>query len=93
VPTSSTASAYTKIIPDDYCLFTIEPDTGPAGWLKMIEGGEVVKINDMAPPTEQYGFFAWMMEKADPARFELHTLQNLALELSIPKALAVARVQ
>jgi hypothetical protein len=93
IPTSATASAFTKIIPDDYILACIEPDTSSTGWVRMIEGGEVVKVNDLAPAQEQYGFFAWMMEKADPARFELHTLQNVALELNIPKAVVIARVQ
>ena len=83
------SETFTKIVPDDYCLFT----TDISDWLMGIEGTEIVKQNDMAAPEEATGMFGWIMEKADPARFELHSVQNFALELNRPKALAVARVQ
>ena len=78
-----------KIVPDDYCLFTIQK----GDWLCGVEGTEIIKVNDLAPPKPETGFVSWMMEKADPARFELHGLQNFALELNVPKSVAVARVQ
>lgn len=88
------AYPFTKIIPDDYAMFCIAKDESSANaWLKGVEGSEVVKINDLAPANIESGFFAWIMERADPARFELHGIQNVALELNIPKAIAVARVQ
>jgi hypothetical protein len=83
------SETFTKVIPDDYALFCIDPDD----WMMGVEGCEVVKVNDLAPANLETGFFSWIMEKADPARFELQTLQNFALELNIPKAVAVARVQ
>lgn len=79
----------TKVIPDDYCLFTIDK----GDWLVGIEGAEYVKDNDLAPATLRQGLYAWIMEKADPARFEMHSIQNFTLELNTPKAVAVARVQ
>ncbi len=85
----TSAETYTKIVPDDYCLFCVNP----SDWLVGVEGTEVVKINDMAPAQEVTGDFSWIMEKADPARFELHEVCNYALELNRPKALAIARVQ
>jgi hypothetical protein len=85
----SSSYTFTKILPDDYALFCIEP----GDWLKGVEGSEVVKFNDWAPANVETGFKSWVMEKADPARFELHGLDNVALELNIPKAVAVARVQ
>jgi Phage major capsid protein E len=87
-------TAYTKIFPDNYALFSIEPGTGDGdGWLRMIEGCEIIKRNDMAEPEEAVGFVGWMMEKADPARVELHTTQSIGIELNVPKSVAVARVQ
>lgn len=83
-------TTYTRLLPESYCTFMIEPDSQ---WFQMIEGSEVVLENDLASPQEVYGFHAWIMRKADPARFELHTLQNVGLELNIPKALAWARVR
>jgi hypothetical protein len=85
--------ANTKVIPDNYVLFSIENDTGPAGWLRCVEGGEIVKENDWSAPYEAYGFHNWISERANPAQFMLFALQNIALELNIPKALSIARVQ
>jgi hypothetical protein len=86
----SAGTTYTRLLPDSYCTFMIEPDRL---WFQGVEGSEVVLENDLASPQEVYGFHAWMMRKADPARFELHTLQNFGLELNIPKAIAWARVR
>ncbi len=85
-----TSNTYTRLMPASYCTFMIEPDNL---WFTGIEGSEVVLENDLANPEERYGFHSWMMRKADPARFELHTLQNFGLELNIPKAVAWARVR
>ena len=88
------STTFTKIFPDNYALFTIEPGTGDGGgWLKMVEGAEIIKRNDMAEAEEAIGLVAWRMEKADPARVELHTTQSIGLELNVPKSAAVARVQ
>ena len=86
----SAGTTYTRLFPASYATFMIEPDSL---WFSGVEGSEVVLENDLATPTEVYGFHAWMMRKADPARFELHTLQNFGLELNIPKAVAWARVR
>lgn len=87
-------TTYTKIFPDNYALFTIEPGTdGVDAWMKMVEGIEIIKRNDLAEPEEAVGLVGWMMEKADPARVELHTTQTVGIELNVPKSAAVARVQ
>lgn len=88
--TNATTLANTKLLPDGYCTFMIEPDNS---WFQMVEGSEIVKDNDIAPAVERTGHYAWMMEKADPARFELHNLQNIGLELNVPKGVAWARVR
>lgn len=83
------SETYSPLIPDGYCLFTVAGDDHT----KLIEGGEIVKDNDLAEAKPVYGFYSWILEKADPARFEMHTLQNATLEVSVPKCWAVARVQ
>lgn len=80
----------TKLLQDSYCSFMIEPDDS---WFQMVEGSEIVKDNDMAPPVEREGHYSWLLEKADPARFELHNLQSVGLEINVPKGLALARVR
>jgi hypothetical protein len=87
--TDATTFANTKMLADSYATFMIEPDNA---WFQMVEGSEIVKDNDIAPAVERTGFYAWIMEKADPARFELHNLQRVGLELNIPKGIAWARV-
>lgn len=80
----------TKLIPTSYCTFTIDLDPS---WFALVEGSEPVKENDLAPAKEVYGFHSWVMERADPARFELHALQRAGIELNIPKGIAWARVR
>lgn len=88
--TSGTTLADTRVVQDDYVTFMIENDNM---WIQMIEGSEIVKDNDLAPPVEREGFYSWLLEKADPARFELHALQSVGLEINVPKGIAIARVQ
>lgn len=88
--TNATTEADTRVVQDGYATFMIENDNS---WIQMIEGSEIVKDNDLAPPVEREGFYSWMLEKADPARFELHGLQSVGMEINVPKGLAVARVQ
>lgn len=86
----------TLVIPDGYALFNIDLGMGNDGmsdWFKGIEGSEMVKDNVMAPAVEQYGFYPWIKEMDDPARFELHGLQNFGVELNTPKGFAIARVR
>lgn len=87
---SSGTLASTQLLPDSYCTFMIEPDQT---WFQMVEGSEIVKDNDMAPAVERVGHYSWIMEKADPARFELHNLQKVGLEINVPKGLVWARVR
>lgn len=88
--TDASTIADVPVVPDDYAVFMIEP-TG--SWFQMVEGSEIIKDNDLAPPVEREGFYSWLMEKADPARFEAHALQSVGLEINTPKGIAVARVQ
>lgn len=87
---NATTVASTQMLKDSYATFMIEPDKT---WFQFIEGTEIVKENDLAAAVERTGFHAWVMEKADPARFELHTLQNVGLEINVPKGLGWARVR
>lgn len=86
----SAGTTSTKLLPASYATFMIEPTSQ---WLQGIEGSEVILESDVATPQEVYGFHSWLMRKADPARFELHTLQNFGLELNVPKGIAWARVR
>lgn len=88
--TSGTTITEQKVVQDGYATFMIENDNS---WIQCVEGSEIVKDNDMAPPVEREGFYSWMLEKADPARFELHALQSVGMEINVPKGIAIARVQ
>jgi hypothetical protein len=85
------ANTDTQILPDSYATFTIDKDAGQ--WLMGVEGSETVKDNDLAPGVMRSGLYNWVMEYANPARFELHSLQNFGLELNTPKGIATARVR
>jgi hypothetical protein len=80
-----------KVLPRNAITFMIDPTVAP--WMKMIEGSEVIKDNDWSDPVERYGFYAWAMEKADPARVWYLTNQILGIELNLPKAIGFAIVQ
>lgn len=81
---------FTQILPDNYASFCIDYD---GQWMTGIEGSELVKDNDIAPAVERSGFYAWMMERANPTTVEMLTLQNFGIELNTPKGWATARVQ
>ncbi len=80
---------FNRWYPGNLATFLVQPD---AYWLKMVEGSELVKDNPMAPAVQRYGFHAWLREWDEPARVELHALQNAILEMRIPKAIQIARV-
>ena len=59
-------------------------------------GGHAI-VNVDAPVREwrkgygtERGFHAWLREWDEPARVELHTINNIVPELTVPKALAFA---
>lgn len=87
---TGTGNTATRVIPEGYATFTIDRNQG--GWLLGVEGSEIVKDHNLAPPVTRRGLYAWMMEFAAPAQFELHAVQNFAIELNVPKAIACARV-
>jgi hypothetical protein len=60
------------------------------GFAKMQQGSEYVKESPWAPPVLQRGFHAWLREWDEAARVELHTINNIVPELTVPKALAFA---
>ncbi len=82
---------YAPWYPTTQCLvtFMINPE---AYWMKMVEGSELVKENPMAPAVQRFGFWSWLREWDEPARVELHALQNLILEMRIPKGLMIGQV-
>lgn len=61
-------------------------------WMRFQEGSEPVKENPMAPAVERFGFHSWLREWDEPARIEIHTLQNCIPEMRIPKGLMIAKV-
>jgi hypothetical protein len=89
--TNATTFGNVKVLPRNAITFMIDPAVAP--WMKMIEGSEVIKDNDWSDPVERYGFYAWAMEKADPARVWYLTNQILGIELNLPKAMGFAIVQ
>lgn len=87
---TGTSNTSTRVIPEGYATFTIDRNQG--GWLLGVEGSEIVKDNNLAPPVMRRGLYSYMKEFSDPASFELHTLQNFTIELNVPKGIACARV-
>lgn len=79
----------TRLLPVTQATFMIEPD---GSWLKGIEGSEPVKRNPLDPATEWFGFGSWIREWDEPARYELHSLQNFLIELNRPKGIAIGTV-
>lgn len=69
--------------------FMINPDPS---WLKMVEGSEPVKDNPMAEAVERFGVWSWLREWDEPARIELHSLQNSIVEVNVPKGIMIATV-
>lgn len=80
---------YTKWFDGTKAAFLVDPD---AMMLSGVEGSEPVKDNPMAPAVERYGFWSWLREWDEPARIELHSLQNFLLELPVPKGVMIAKV-
>lgn len=79
---------YTKFW-TNLATFMVEP-TGM--WLRMQEGSEPVKENPTAPAVERFGMFSWVREWDEPARMELHALQNCVPELRVPRGIAISTV-
>lgn len=89
VATAASTFADVKMLPRGCVTFMIDPD---GTWLKGIVGSEIVKDNDWTEPVERFGLYTWAMEKADPAKVWYHTLQNVGVELNVPKGIATTRV-
>jgi hypothetical protein len=89
--TNATTFGNVKMLKRGFITFMVDPAS--AKWMSAVEGSDVVKDNDLAPPVERYGYYAYAMEKADPARVWYHTQQILGLELNMPKGMGWAQVQ
>jgi len=89
--TNATTFSNVKLLPRGYATFMA--DGFVENSIKLVEGSEIIKDNDAAPPVERVGFYAYAQEKADPARVWYHTHQVVGVELNTPKAIATARVQ
>lgn len=79
----------TRLYSGTQASFGIAPD--PA-WLQMVEGSEPVKESPWSPAVEQFGIHTWLREWDEPARAEIHSIQNALPENRIPKALAYGTV-
>lgn len=62
------------------------------GYAKMQEGSELVKESPWGTPEYRRGFHTWVREWDEPARVELHAINNIVPELTVPKGLAFADV-
>jgi hypothetical protein len=89
--TNATTFSSVKVLPRSYITFMVDPDVAP--WFSMVEGSEYVKDNDWSDAVERFGFYAYAMEKANPASVNYLTQQLLGLELNMPKGIGTARVQ
>lgn len=77
---------YTKWFDGTKATFMVDPT---ALMLQTVEGSELVKDSPSSPAVERFGFHAWLREWDEAARVELHSLQNLLIELPIPKGIAL----
>ena len=81
--------AYARFWPGNLCTFMCDPDLIQ---LTMQEGSEVIKESPAAKAEVAYGFKSWMREWDEPARIEIHALQNCVPELPVPKGVMIGRV-
>jgi hypothetical protein len=79
----------TKCLSDTKAVFHVGTD---GGWIKGVEGSEMRKINPIALAEEVFGFDSWIREWDEPARVELHSLQNFLVEVNTPKGIAIGTV-
>lgn len=79
------SDTYTRFYDGTTATFMIEPDKS---WFKMVEGSEPVKESPWSPAKEVFGMSSWVKEWDEPARVELHSIQNAVAELNIPKGIA-----
>lgn len=79
---------YTKFW-TNLATFLVEPTPM---WIRMQEGSEPVKENPQAQAVERFGMFSWIREWDEPARLELHCLQNCIPELRVPKGVAISTI-
>jgi hypothetical protein len=82
-------SVYSPFWNGTLATFMVEPDNW---WFAMQEGSEPVKDNPIAPAIDRPGAYTWLREWDEPARVELHSIQNCIPELRIPKAVMQAKV-
>lgn len=90
VNTSATAAGNVPVIKSGHAIFRTWQDSS---MFCMVEGSEPVKDNDLAPAVERFGSYSWLMERADPARVEMHSLCNIGPKLTRPKSFAVSVVR
>ena len=89
VPDVNGVESLQQLVPANHATFTVEPSTN---WLRGIEGAEYVKEQNWTEVELKSGFAAWVMERADPAAIELHTLQIFGVEINRPGGIAYAQV-
>lgn len=78
-----------KIIPDNYAIFTPEPS---GDWLGSINGSEYVIEDYNGQPKEVFGFHNWKTMAMDPAGIELKFLDNTIPALYIPRCVAYGNI-
>lgn len=86
----TTAALTSKLIPDNYALFTPAPG---GDWLSMVNGSEIVQEDLGSAPKEVFGFHNWKTPVIDPAGIELKLLDNCLPAPPIPTAWAYGKVK
>src|SRR5262245_14876904 len=77
---SGGAPTFQKFFQNGEISFGIDP---VLGYAKMQEGSELVKETPWDTGKYQRGFHSWLREWDEPARVELHSINNLVPELNI----------
>jgi hypothetical protein len=89
-PATHTTSNNSLYIPDNICIMTPEPE--PGGWYGHATCSEVIKENDISPPTIKTGLEAWSYPMNDPPGEEMRMLLNYVPLLYVPKSVFYATV-
>lgn len=88
-PQGSTTT--TKFIDDTHAIFMPEPQ--PGDWYSFMVGSELVKENDQATPSEQFGLHAWAQGTTQPAGFDMLLVDNFIPALYVPKCVQYALIE
>jgi hypothetical protein len=84
-----TTSEMELLVPDDYAIFTPEPD---GDWEGLIDGSELVLPNEMMDSYVVQGFGAWATRHLDPPAYEMKFVDNYLPVLYNPNCIGYGYV-